>query len=443
VGRVFKVHRIGSMTLILGVVTLFAGCANLSTISRSTSLETPKAVHLDIQQRLLILNAAGKYCSEPSPDGLAAFAAAAGIGASTPASGALSASGSAGSSAASIGLRTQSITLMRDALYRICEAYGNGMLEGAQVMAMLSRSQDLSAVVLATEQLTGAVVAQQAALSSTAASDATAVMTSTAPLMKAALDQQALAQDRLEKAMAKKAEAEAKQKEAQDEHRKAQTNRDNNTNGDAAEQEAITRLEKARRAEEAADRQVELAEDIRALRKETLTAATERVEALKLMQDSAATTAAASSASSAALSGGGVQSRLSDQSTQAIAVAISGMVNNVLNKSYVTEYCMAMISSKNYDPVKEAQCWDVINAAVTVEGYRVTGSTNTFLTDTSDLKVSNCIKSWLNATNANKAKLDNWRKQNGGNIDHVLFMFDKSASSLRSAAVNDLSISCN
>jgi len=148
----------------------------MNTIDRTTSLDSTnkkgKAIHLDIQQRLLVVNAMGKYCAEPSPDAMAAFAAAAGIDASAPTQDAVDAAGSMSSSAASIGLRTQSITLMRDALYRMCEAYGNEMLSKSQVMTLLSRSQDLTAVILATEQLTGAVVAQQAALSGTASADA-------------------------------------------------------------------------------------------------------------------------------------------------------------------------------------------------------------------------------------------------------------------------------
>jgi len=75
-------------------------------------------------------------CTEPSPDALSAFASAIGAGASVPTQGAASASGALHEAAASIGLRTQSITLMRDSLYRLCEAYYNGQLSKAQVMLL-------------------------------------------------------------------------------------------------------------------------------------------------------------------------------------------------------------------------------------------------------------------------------------------------------------------
>ena len=301
----------------------------MNTIDRATSLystnDKGKAIHLDSQQRLLVVNAMGKYCAEPSPDAMAAFAAAAGIDASAPTQDAVSAAGSMSSAAASIGLRTQSITLMRDALYRMCEAYGNRMLNQPQVMTLLSRSQDLTAVILATEQLTGAVVAQQAALSDTASAGA-------------------------------------------------------------------------------------------------------------------------------ALSGGGERSRLSDQSSQAIAAAVSSMVNNVLNKSYVLDYCMAMISSNDNEDatndkkdatniIEEAEdrvlCRKIVEESMGVEELRVTGTFG------SDINIINCIKAWLNLDVANKARLDQWRKENADGLDHVSFMFGKNAASLRSAAIKELSIPCN
>ena len=436
---VFKKRWFRPAILLFGALSLFEGCANMNTIDRTTSLDSTnkkgKAIHLDIQQRLLVVNAMGKYCAEPSPDALAAFAAAAGIDASAPTQDAVSAAGSMSSSAASVGLRTQSITLMRDALYRMCEAYGNRMLNQPQVMTLLSRSQDLTAVILATEQLTGAVVAHQAALSGIASADATAVMTATSQLLEAALKQQERAQAWLERAMERKATAEDRQWQAQEEHAAAQAD----TGPGAA-----ARLKKAGRDLEAANHQAGLAEEIRALREKTLASATENVESLQSAQDSAFTSAAAAFSSSAALSGGGERSRLSDQLSQAIAAAVSSMVNNVLNKSYVLDYCMAMISSNDNEDVINIEkadrelCRKIVRGAMTVEEIRVTGTYGINNT-------TNCIKAWLNLDEANKTKLDQWRERNADGLDHVLFMFmsGENVENLRSAAIKELSIPCN
>src|SRR5262249_28678488 len=75
---------------------------------------------------------------------------------------------------ASIGLRTQAITLMRDALYRLCEASANGDVSDISVTQLLGRSQDLTAVVVAVEQLTGATAANQVLLTGTTSANAAA-----------------------------------------------------------------------------------------------------------------------------------------------------------------------------------------------------------------------------------------------------------------------------
>jgi len=185
--------------LVLSLTLAVSGCANLNTVNRSKDLPTGgKVIHLDIQQRLLIANAAGQYCAEPSPDGLAAFAAALGVSASNPASQALSASGSGNSNAASIGLRSQTITVMRNAMYRVCEAYSNGYIGVAQVPTLMGRSRDLTAVVLAIEQLTGPVTAQQVALTNTTDASASASLVAISEQLQLALKQVERANERLE-----------------------------------------------------------------------------------------------------------------------------------------------------------------------------------------------------------------------------------------------------
>ena len=147
-----------------------AGCANLNTVERQTTLAGGGvAVHLDAPQRVTISNSKGWACSEPSPDALQAYASSLGMGFGGPSAGSVSVAQALSASAGSIGLRTQSITLMRDALFRICELYFNGAINKEAAIQLLQRSQDLTLGVLAIEQLTGAVVAQQVMLTSSSA----------------------------------------------------------------------------------------------------------------------------------------------------------------------------------------------------------------------------------------------------------------------------------
>jgi len=180
------------------LVVILSGCANFNSIGRSTSLgvignQKNTAVHLDGQQRVILSKKdMAKVCAEPSPDVMAAYAASLGLGVNIPTQGGGSLAQGGQSSAANIGLRTQSITLMRDALYRICEAAMNGMIEPVQNATMLGRGMDLTAVVLAVEQLTGAVTASQVALTgstkASADSSSTKMLRANAQALKIAED---------------------------------------------------------------------------------------------------------------------------------------------------------------------------------------------------------------------------------------------------------------
>jgi hypothetical protein len=146
-------------------ILLITGCANFNTIGRSTDLPRHGiAVHLDAPQRVVYSNKKGWVCAEPSPDALQAYASSLAGSFTAPSKESVSLALALSENSASIGLRTQAITLMRDALYRICELYYNKALSQGDVIQLLERSQDLSLGVLAIEQLTGAVVARQAML---------------------------------------------------------------------------------------------------------------------------------------------------------------------------------------------------------------------------------------------------------------------------------------
>lgn len=166
--------------LIVMTIAVLSGCANFNSVGRSSSLgggsySENVAIHLDAQQRVVLSKGnMEKICSEPSPDAMAAYAAALGLGVQIPRIGGGSLAQGGSSSIADIGLRTQTITVMRDALYRICEASMNGTINEYHMPPLLVRGMDLTAVVLATEQLTGAVAASQAALVASAKASATA-----------------------------------------------------------------------------------------------------------------------------------------------------------------------------------------------------------------------------------------------------------------------------
>jgi DNA-binding transcriptional MerR regulator len=184
---------------ILFVLVLFvSGCStgNLTAIHQKTSLlkgphGTAQGVFIDAEQRVVLsglrsarydwrLDPQNNYqwvqveeprlvvCAEPSPDALSAIAAQAGLSVSD-VSQAISAQGGLSETAANIGLRTQTIQILRDGFYRLCEAQMNG-LEDVQYAMMLRRFQTNMIALLAIEQLTGTVKGSDALVSATAGS---------------------------------------------------------------------------------------------------------------------------------------------------------------------------------------------------------------------------------------------------------------------------------
>lgn len=168
-----------SFPLILSTI-LLSGCANLNSIHRSTeNWETKKAgdstvSFIDAKQRAVWQTTKYKgteavtiVCAEPSPDALSAISSNLGFNLEKDdikaAFNAVVAEG-----ASTIGIRTSSIQLLRDALYRACEAYASGALTPDAYNRLSKRYQKSMVTLLAIEQLTSSVYPPSMTLSSTA-----------------------------------------------------------------------------------------------------------------------------------------------------------------------------------------------------------------------------------------------------------------------------------
>ena len=161
-----------SLTLI---ATLLAGCGNLERQSRVFETTGTGGITIDASQRAIysVSKSDNKngvkrewtaVCAEPSPDAISALASSFGLDAAV-ASKAIGLAINSQDSTASIGLRTQTIQLLRDAMYRLCEGYASGALDATGFSRLQRRYQHVMLALLAIEQLTGPVVAQQLALS--------------------------------------------------------------------------------------------------------------------------------------------------------------------------------------------------------------------------------------------------------------------------------------
>ena len=155
--------------IMLIVAVLLPGCSWLTTYNnKESSVGGSDLFFVDAKQRAVIVahdlkaaagSKAARFCAEPSPDALSSIAANQGLNFSREGKSDLGVNFGLAEAAGFIGLRTQSIQLMRDALYRLCEAYVSGAISDEAYETMNRRFQSSMVAIAAIEQLTGAIAA--------------------------------------------------------------------------------------------------------------------------------------------------------------------------------------------------------------------------------------------------------------------------------------------
>ncbi len=163
-----------AIAMLAGLSTVLSACDG-GTIYKKGSLGSFQTLSVDARQRLVITGTRKSdgvrvVCAEPSPDALVAQAAVLSArGNFTGQTGSPSAGGSAvvgiQESAASIGLRTQSIQVLRDGYYRLCETYLNDAIDKRQYLAVIKNVDTFIAVSLAIDGMSNPKAAQNVAIS--------------------------------------------------------------------------------------------------------------------------------------------------------------------------------------------------------------------------------------------------------------------------------------
>ena len=347
-----KMRFLATSILLIASVGLSA-CANLSTVSRTTWLWPLKnrAIHLDAQQRLVLVRA-DKYCAEPSPDALASYAAALSLSVRKPGAGAVSLAQSLQSNAASIGLRTQSITLMRDALYRMCEASSNGDLNQLEVVAFLRRSQALTAVVLAIEQLTGAVGANQAILTPDANASASANLISNQQLLDQAEQNVQAKQEAVttaEKTLTERKTARETARSTRDQENESAKQGEPKSEETATKKAAV---EQANKELQTAEDMASKAENNLKRAQQSLTEAKEVRDAIRASREAALTNLTAETSSSGQFSTPVQRNLLSTEATKEIATAVKEMVFKVLESDDMDQICLSYLVGLQLENIK-------------------------------------------------------------------------------------------
>lgn len=163
--------------VVTGLGLLLSACTG-STIHTASDLGPYNTLSIDAKQRLVISGirpstpgepAHRVICAEPSPDALVAQAAVLSAqGNYSPSSGTPAVAGGVNAglqeSAASIALRTQSIQILRDGYYRLCETYLNGAIDKDTYTEVIMNLDTFINVALAIDGLSNAKSASSVAI---------------------------------------------------------------------------------------------------------------------------------------------------------------------------------------------------------------------------------------------------------------------------------------
>lgn len=165
-----KIHILVTLLLAMGLY----GCSGVIYKEFSIDESPAKSLSVDARQRIiLVTDKGGKYglnhvvCAEPSPDVAVAVAAAASAQVGRGKESAKIA-GARSETMANITARTQTIQLLRDGLYRACEAYLNGAIDWRGYQQIIMGYDQMTITLLAIDGLTHAVTVPSVAISSKA-----------------------------------------------------------------------------------------------------------------------------------------------------------------------------------------------------------------------------------------------------------------------------------
>jgi hypothetical protein len=140
------------------VPLLLIGCANLNSIHHDLDTSQGRGAMVDVKQRAIIVSKNTydtRICAEPSPDAMSSYALQLAAEGKAPTKEALELAFNQKEGSAFVGLRTQSIQVLRDQMYRICEAYLSHGISSGEYELLMRRSQRVMVALLAIEQLTG------------------------------------------------------------------------------------------------------------------------------------------------------------------------------------------------------------------------------------------------------------------------------------------------
>lgn len=303
---------------------LVSGCANWSSVYRDFSVDDGEGAMVDIKQRAVIASkktittklkdketteSQVIVCAEPSPDALSAYAAELSAESSVPGKATVQLAAALQESSSFVGLRTQSIQLLRDSMYRLCEGYMSGALDRAQYEILVRRYQKYMVALLGIEQLTGVVRAPTVTINTEGSADAARSIESL--------------KEQISSINVKIAKLEKENKTLEEEKGKSETTAQRKTEIEKEIEKNVDAIDSYRKDKTSIEKGVESARGL-----------------------------VAKGSATAVVSNVGVLSARSDSHVQAVVDSVKEIVLSVVNTDDIGQLCFSYLRDQNDENVK-------------------------------------------------------------------------------------------
>ncbi len=320
----------------------------------------------------------------------------------------------------------------------MCEAAHNANLNRLEVAAVLRRSQDLTAVVLAIEQLTGAVAANQVVLTGNSSAEASANLLANQNLLDQAKALETKRAGELEDAnSALKAEegelksqgdnVEVEQKAYEAAYKADPNNQatlDAKESWDAAVERRDAQFLRRNKARENVDRLKAGLDDAKDVRS--------KVEANR---NAALTGAGANAGGDGRFSIVTPAKALDKEATQAISSAVTEMVKTVLNKRYSLDSCMSYLIEVSPKKIDGEAGEDLVKLCKELFAVSVKEEINKGYSDRSAEELARKLKNGM----VTPAQVQSWLKSKGmGGVAVPNLLHNQEYESVRAAFLKSL-----
>ncbi len=327
--------------LLLATVMLSGCLANMNSIYREFDVNRGQSVSIDAKQRVVLVTKNG-VCAEPSPDALSVIGASLAASGATPQQISVQLAAAMSETGSNIGVRSQTIQLLRDAMYRLCEGHIGGAIRGPAFIKLQRVYQNAMMGLLAIEQLTGAVAPRARIINASAKADSGTSLLEAQKSLEIARE----SLDKLEKSLKKANDDLAKEQGAlREKNKESETLKTASESDSSKTAEAAAAASKATQQKEMTDKTQKIVDDLQ----KQVEDAKKNLKAAEEFRDRSRGVKSKTGGKGQFLGNtGSTSSTISKEAAKELGAAVVAIVKEIVNASYAEETCLE-IELKNLE----------------------------------------------------------------------------------------------